>query len=391
MKVLSSFCFGLSALSLAQSGHGAPRQGTGFNPNVNDWEISGAMLSVPRSRIAGAAAGSKAIFAGGYLDNDTYVDTVDIYDRTTGQWSTDKLPTVRSEIGSGSFGGRYALFAGGMDSNFAPLSIVDVYDTQTGKWSQFNLTVPRGAPRIVDLGDRAAIVGGLSGDLNYLSKTIDFVDLNFRVTSMEQPVFRPQFGLPMSDPNTGFGIVTSNYQNNDPGNRFNDFQGSPQTTLFNVVSNSVNVTRGADFPSPRFSVGGAGTNGIFAVGGGQVFGQDDSSDDSGPSARVDLFCQDRLEWCGTLQLAEPRTFPNSHQLGGRYVVFAGGDGSKVFDVLDTNTRQWVSHSPNIQLHTLRTGATSVSIDGCVILVGGGLVYQGANSTASVEIFNACTA
>ncbi|KAJ1673506.1 hypothetical protein EV182_005102, partial [Spiromyces aspiralis] len=137
---------------------------------------------------------------------------------------------------------------------------------------------------------------------------------------------------------------------------------------------------GPVFPSPRYGAGIAHANGRFVVGGGT---------ESTNSGRVDILCEDSLSWCGTLQLPTPRAYPNTAALGNRYIVFAGGDNVKEFDILDTSTSKWVPHKPNLQLYSMRSGAASAVIDDCVLLVGGGNVYNGQNSTASVEIFNAC--
>ena len=382
MKVLSTITV-LAMACLAPGLLAVPSSQTmGFNSNVDQWKIGEYLLSIPRSRIAATSVGSKALFAGGYLESNSYTPAVDIFDHNANKWSTAKLSSARSSIGSGSFAGRYALFAGGFDDKFKPVATVDVYDALTDKWSVINLSVPRGSPGIIDLGDRAAIVGGLSVDLNYLSKAVDFIDLHMKITTSTNPVDKPQLGVPMSDLTTGWGMVTSNYQNNNPGNKFNDFQPSSQTVLF---KSDGSIFLGPSFPAPRFHDTGAGTNGLFAVGGGTVFGNDGSSTNSN---RVDLYCQEEQSWCGELGLSEARPYPNTNAMGNKYIVFAGGDNSKAFDILDTSSRKWVEHSSNIQLRTQRIDASSTVVNNCLLLVAGGVV-SGQQSTASVELFNAC--
>ncbi|KAJ2841782.1 hypothetical protein GGI22_007775, partial [Coemansia erecta] len=202
---------------------------------LHSWRFSGAMLSVPRSSIAAASAGHMAFFAGGRLQNDTYTDIVDIFNSRTKQWTVSRLSMARSNIGAGSVAGRYALFAGGFDSNFQPLSLVDVYDTRTSTWSVIRLGTPRASPSVLDLGSVAAIVGGLSGDLEYLSNAIDYVDGDLRLSQGSLHKEFPQFGVAASDKRLGVGLFTAGYQNNRPGERFNDFEASNQTTVFTAA------------------------------------------------------------------------------------------------------------------------------------------------------------
>ncbi|KAJ2545465.1 hypothetical protein IWW35_005280, partial [Coemansia sp. RSA 1878] len=167
----------LTVLLFAVSGLAAP----GVIDDIYDWVFSGAMLSEPRSSVAATSVGNIALFAGGRLQNGSYSDVVDIYNRKSKTWTVSRLSVARSEIGAGSVGNRYALFAGGFDSSFKPMTLVDVFDAQTGQWSQIQLNTPRAAPRLLDLGSVVAVVGGLSGDLQYLSKAVDYVDANLTV------------------------------------------------------------------------------------------------------------------------------------------------------------------------------------------------------------------
>ncbi|KAI9503359.1 hypothetical protein BX070DRAFT_235051 [Coemansia spiralis] len=359
--------------------------------NAHSWEFSGAMLSLPRSSIAAASVGHMAFFAGGRLQNDTYTDVVDVFDRRTGKWSVSHLSMARSEIGAGSVSGRYAIFAGGLDSTFKPLSLVDVYDTKTNKWTTIHLDTPRGSPRIMDLGSVTAIVGGLSGDLQYLSKAVEYMGTSLDSAASSLQTEYPQFGVAVADKTSGVGIYTSGYQNDRPGDRFNDFEQSNQTSIFTVSGSSASIKVGLPFPSPRWGAGGATANGLFAFGGGHVFSSGDSEPSTTVVDRVDLYDAKTGQWSSNpLSLSVPRDYPLVQAVGD-YIVFAGGtDESKDLDILDTRTGSFVEdlqHRP--ALHTLRTNAAAVTIDNCLLIIAGGLVYQGANATASVEMFNAC--
>ncbi|KAJ2305904.1 hypothetical protein IWW51_003504 [Coemansia sp. RSA 2702] len=360
--------------------------------NIYDWKFSGAMLSVPRSSISATSVGQLALFAGGRLQNGSYTDVVDIYDRKAKKWTASRLSAARSEIGAGSVAGRYALFAGGFDASFKPMSLVDVYDAETGKWLQLQMSMPRAAPRLLDLGSVAAIVGGLSGDLQYLSNAVDYVDSKLAVHSTSLDANYPQLGLAVADRSSGSGLYTSGYQNNRPGERFNDFEASNQTFVFAAASASASLAPGPVFPYPRWGAGGAAANGVFVVGGGHVFGNSTNSALTTVMDRVDVFHAQYQRWSQPQRLSVPRDYPLVQAVGDYIVFLSGTQASKALDIFDSRTCAFVAnpqHTP--ALYTLRQDAAATTVNGCLLLVGGGTVYQGRNATASVEMFDACNA
>ncbi|KAJ2550530.1 hypothetical protein EV175_004031 [Coemansia sp. RSA 1933] len=359
---------------------------------LHSWGFTGAMLSVARSSIASASAGHMAFFAGGRLQNDTYTDIVDIFNSQTKQWTVSHLSMARSNIGAGSVAGRYALFAGGFDDNFQPLSLVDVYDTRTDTWSVLKLGTPRASPFVMDLGNVAVIVGGLSGDLEYLSNAIDYVDRDLHLSQGSLRKEFPQFGVAATDSKLGVGLYTAGYQNNRPGERFNDFEASNQTTVFTAAGSSADISAGQLFPYPRWGSGGAAANGLFAIGGGHTFGQDGSGTSTTVVDRVDVYDSNSGRWSSSpLALSVPRDYPLV-QTVGNYIVFASGtDKSKDLDILDTRTGRFVEnlqHRPSLYL--LRSDAAATTVDDCLMIIAGGRVYQGSNATASVEMFDTCS-
>ncbi|KAJ2452582.1 hypothetical protein GGF42_003996 [Coemansia sp. RSA 2424] len=362
----------------------------GYISDATSWGFAGAMLSVARSSIAATSVGHLALFAGGRLQNDSYTDVVDIFNRRTNKWTTARLSVSRSEIGAGSLAGRYALFAGGMDDSFRPMSVVDVYDAETAQWSTISLRTPRAAPRILDLGSTAAIIGGLSGDLQYLSRAVDYVGADLSSYNATLPFAYPQFGLAVSDRDCGIGLFTSGYQNNKPGERFNDFQPSNQTTLFTADESSASFSPAPAFPYPRWGAGGAATNGLFAIGGGHLFGDGTTEPLTTVVDRVDLYSASTGQWSSSpLTLSVPRDYPLVQAVGD-YIVFAGGsDESKDFDILDTKAGSFIAVQHHPAQYTLRTNAAAATIDSCLMIIAGGLVNQSRNATASVEMFDAC--
>ncbi|ORX68619.1 hypothetical protein DL89DRAFT_293842 [Linderina pennispora] len=340
--------------------------------NPLNWQFQGASLSVARSRIAAASAGHYALFGGGYLQNETYTDIVDIYHRTTNKWSTAHLSSTRSSVSAGSVGDRY------------PVTTVDVYDTSNDSWSTLQLTVPRASPKIINLGSQTAIVGGLSGDLQYLSSAVDFIDHDLKITAAKLDVNYPQYGFAAGD-RSGTGLFTGGYENQKPGERFNDFQASNQTSILKA-SGKPEISRGPLFPDPRWGAGSAAANGVFVFGGGHKFTETDTV----VSDRVDVFSLKTNSWCSPVSLSTARDYPVTHAIGD-YIVFVDGTVlTKDFDVFDTRTLKFVKndkHKP--ALYTHRTDAGSTVVDDCLLIIAGGDVYQGRNVTGSVELFNAC--
>ena len=129
--------------------------------------------------LAAAAIGNKVLFAGGMgHSNQTggfFSSRVDIYDISTGAWSTAELSEARSELYAAAAGNKI-IFAGGRKSNLASgqSKVVDIYDVSTGQWSAATLSDNREGTSIAVLGNKILIAGGYSTD--YLS-SVDVYDV----------------------------------------------------------------------------------------------------------------------------------------------------------------------------------------------------------------------
>jgi hypothetical protein len=125
----------------SNSGNSAPSDQVDiYDASTSTW--SGAQLSQPRWGMTAASVGTQVVFAGGTTD------AVDVYDSATGEWSTGSLSTPRQSIAAVVVGSQ-VLFAGGvMHCSSAacgnrPLSnVVDIYDSSTGAWSTGQLSSP---------------------------------------------------------------------------------------------------------------------------------------------------------------------------------------------------------------------------------------------------------
>jgi hypothetical protein len=135
-----------------------------------------ANLSLAREAIATAVVGNLAIFAGGYGASST-TDVVDIYNFSTNKWSKDKLSQARGFASATTIGSK-VIIAGGITSLNNPTNRVDIFDTTTGIWTTASLSVPRAAHgNAVTINGKAYFVGGgiFMGD-GYITPS-DVVDI----------------------------------------------------------------------------------------------------------------------------------------------------------------------------------------------------------------------
>ena len=147
-----------------------------YDAYTGEW--STAALSQARGQLAATSVGPLAFFGGGEIDipgagGTTAVSSsnvVDIYNSSTNQWSTNALSQARSDLAATSVG-NLAIFAGGIDwinGNDGVLSnAVDIYNTSTGQWTTAALSVPRYGLTATTVGTDAIFAGGVaSGGLS---------------------------------------------------------------------------------------------------------------------------------------------------------------------------------------------------------------------------------
>lgn len=153
-----------------------------YSLSSDSW--STAALTVPRNAASAASVGGKALIAGGGKLTAGFgsyfaFDIVDIFDATTGAWTTANLSTGRMFMASTQLGSR-AFFAGGISSSAPPFSvrtIVDIYDDAAGTWSVAQLSHPRYSHSAASAGTVALFAGGHDG-----LTPVDNVDLYNTIT-----------------------------------------------------------------------------------------------------------------------------------------------------------------------------------------------------------------
>jgi hypothetical protein len=136
-----------------------------YNITTGTW--STARLSGARADLGAASVGNLAIFAGGREQTadfqDNMVDVVDIYNSATGTWSTARLSASRMWL-SGVSAGNAVVFAGGVGAGgflAADVGIAaDLYNSATGTWSTAELSAARFIVAATSLGHLAIFAGG---------------------------------------------------------------------------------------------------------------------------------------------------------------------------------------------------------------------------------------
>ncbi len=133
-----------------------------YNSDLNNWNV--LSLSMPRSHLAGAKAGNKVLFAGGYDKIGyapvlaIYYNNVDIYDTATYLMTTGKLSEARANMASASIGNK-AFFIGGKTLT-GYSKIIDIYDALSNSWSLVQMPNSRAYAGADVIGDKIYICGG---------------------------------------------------------------------------------------------------------------------------------------------------------------------------------------------------------------------------------------
>ncbi|HRI19444.1 MAG TPA: T9SS type A sorting domain-containing protein [Panacibacter sp.] len=132
-----------------------------------------AKLSKARTNISVAVNGNKVVFAGGWYFDFSYnrpaSNAVDIYDASTGLWSTATLSQKRQGMSVASVGTKI-LFAGGIP-NSGGTNRVDIYDVATNAWSTASLSAQRSSMTVNVIGSKAYFASGIGA-----SNKIDVYD-----------------------------------------------------------------------------------------------------------------------------------------------------------------------------------------------------------------------
>jgi Galactose oxidase, central domain/Kelch motif len=270
------------------------------------------MLSESRASLAAAGAGNKILFAGGEIYNVTYdvSNRVDIYDVSSGTWTTAQLSEARNGL-AGAAAGNKILFAGGYGHNGGVSSgskTVDIYDVLSNTWTTAQLSEARGSLAGAAAGNKILFAGGFS-DTNGVSKTVDIYDVPSNTWSTAQLSEARQYLAAATAGNKIFfagGDSDLNLVYN------NVYLGVSKTVdIYDALANTWTT---AQLSEARTSLAGAAAgNKVFFAGG---------LGNNGASKTVDIYDVSSNTWTAT-QLSEGRAGLVA-AAAGNYILFGGG-------------------------------------------------------------------
>lgn len=160
--------------------------------NVNTEEWSSTEIPTARAFPTAVSANGKILVAGGNIWSPAQnFDVVDIYDPTTQEWSLDHLSLARSFIHAATANGK-VLFAGGGIWDFGGITFVDrvdIFDLNTEEWSVAQLSEPRFGMGVAVVNNKIFFAGGFIAP-GMASKRIDIYDAetgNWSLDSLSAP------------------------------------------------------------------------------------------------------------------------------------------------------------------------------------------------------------
>jgi hypothetical protein len=143
-------------------------------------------LGVKRMALAGAACGSKIVFAGGEQSHPTatlrYTDWVDIFDVSTGQFKNGSFLSMGRRFLSGVGYDNQCFFAGGQTwTSYS--SNVDIYHAIHDSWRVLSLSLARTAMSTEVITNQIYFIGGNTG--TSVSNQVDILDVETNVFSTQ--------------------------------------------------------------------------------------------------------------------------------------------------------------------------------------------------------------
>ena len=191
-----------------------------FDTLTQRWTYS-TPLSVARRDIEVVRVKNKLLFIGGFSENPrtawewTFYKNIDIYDETTGTWSTVFMKTGRLSPSITVSGSKVLIVGGGYKLGFVSASPVvfftktaEIYDVDTDTWQTADLPKPRLAQTIAAYDKKAYLICGSTQDeTNATRATYNKVDVyNFTTNTWSE--------LPFSDVTQArMGGLTANLKN----------------------------------------------------------------------------------------------------------------------------------------------------------------------------------
>jgi hypothetical protein len=301
-----------------------------------DLTHSTANLSESRELAGATAVGDKVLFAGGATTSGlTDSAAVDIFDASTGQWSTARLSHPSLGVPAASADGKAVFWTG---------KVLDVYDARTSRWStrkppHDRVPVETAA---VAIGDRIIFAGGAVYPNNRTDTFADVLDVRmgrWSTTRLPHPI-------------DAAGATTV-------GGRAIFASG----TIAEIYDSTTGRWSSADLPL-YLNRPGAATVGTKAF-----FTNAVNPDGSTPSNIVTIYDSVTGRWSTIAALSEARYDVRAAAVGSK-VIFAGGGNlpeSGAVDVYDDRTEEWSVATP---FQSARGAVAAASLGARAFFAGG---------------------
>jgi hypothetical protein len=132
--------------------------------NVTSGSWTTATLSIPRYFLAATSSQNLVFFGGGRNDTNwppkTVYDQVDIYNTLNGSWSTANLSQPRSPKATSA---QSLVFFGGGRNKTGGSDRVDIYNVTSGSWTTATLSIPRYDHAVTSSQNLVFFGGGWNG------------------------------------------------------------------------------------------------------------------------------------------------------------------------------------------------------------------------------------
>ena len=139
-----------------------------YDSSTGSWSTLPPM-STARGDHRCTAIGSKIFVIGGMDSNEQGLDSVEVYDSSTDLWSTMAPMSTARHSHSCTAIGSQIFVVGGCDSNSKALDSVEVYDSSTDLWSTLSpMSTARHSHSCTAIGSKIFVVGGCDNNDNPL-------------------------------------------------------------------------------------------------------------------------------------------------------------------------------------------------------------------------------
>lgn len=306
---------------------------------------SASALYSTRFLMGAAVVGNKAYFGGG-----AFSTIVDVYDYSTGYWSTltTGLSVGRADIGTVSVGFKIIFFCGAGDG-YSLSNVVDIYDTISGTLSTSTSANPRRLLAFAAVDSVYAIfAGGLDSAISNFVSIYNYTSGTWSSSSISQARMSA----------VGLGYKSNFYcaggfdliQN---GNNTTDIL---NTNTFTWSTATLSVARGV--------IVAVNVGPILLFAGGYSSG-------SSVVSTVDIF-ESNLKIWSTTSMSTPRWYFAGASLGckaffGGGYINVGGTATSSVEVYDASLKTWNTISG---MEATSTSLSAVQIGSIVLFAGG---------------------